>query len=135
MINVLIVDDSAAVRLHLWSILESDPKIRIMGAVGNGEEAVRFVEDKRPDVITMDIDMPKMNGLEFLDSLKAHADIKTTPVVILTNLASDKDAEVALSKGAVKYIVKSEHDPKEVVNMVKEILAGYTRDEVPKASN
>src|SRR3990172_501755 len=99
------------------------------------EEGLKKTKAEKPNLVLLDIMMPKMNGLEFLDSLKAHADIKTTPVVILTNLASDKDAEVALSKGAVRYIVKSEHDPKEVVNMVKEILAGYTRDEVPKASN
>ena len=101
----------------------------------DGEEGLKKTKAEKPNLVLLDIMMPKMNGLEFLDSLKAHADIKTTPVVILTNLASDKDAEIALSKGAVKYIVKSEHDPKEVVNMVKEILAGYTRDEVPKASN
>jgi len=101
----------------------------------DGEEGLKKTKAEKPNLVLLDIMMPKMNGLEFLDSLKAHADIKTTPVVILTNLASDKDAEVALSKGAVRYIVKSEHDPKEVVNMVKEILAGYTRDEVPKASN
>jgi len=101
----------------------------------DGEEGLRKTKAEKPNLVLLDIMMPKMNGLEFLDSLKAHADIKTTPVVILTNLASDKDAEVALTKGAVRYIVKSEHDPKEVVNMVKEILAGYTRDEVPKASD
>lgn len=50
---------------------------------------------------------------------------------MLTNLAGEKDAELALSKGAVKYIIKSEYEPKQVVNMVKEILAGYTRDAVP----
>ena len=59
---------------------------------------------------------------------------KKIPVVMLTNLAGEKDAEVALGKGAVKYIVKSEYEPKQVVNMVKEILAGSTRNEVPKVA-
>ena len=50
---------------------------------------------------------------------------------MLTNLAGQQDAEAALTKGAVKYIVKSEYEPKQVTDMVKEILAGYTRNEVP----
>lgn len=52
-------------------------------------------------------------------------------IYMLTNLAGQKDAETALSMGAVKYIVKSEYDPKQVSDMVKEVLKGYTRDEIP----
>lgn len=53
---------------------------------------------------------------------------------MLTNLAGQQDAETALAKGAVKYIIKSEHEPKEVADMVNEVIAGYTRNEVPGAS-
>ena len=53
---------------------------------------------------------------------------------MLTNLAGQADAEKAITLGAVKYIVKSEYEPKQIVNMVKEILAGYTRDSLPTAS-
>ena len=77
--------------------------------------------------------MPKMNGLQVLDKLKADPDKKLIPVIMLTNLAGQQDAEEALLKGAVKYIVKSEHDPKEIVDMVKEVLAGYTRNAIPTA--
>ena len=66
--------------------------------------------------------MPKMNGLQALEKLKSDPETKEIPVVMLTNLAGEKDAEKALVKGAVKYIVKSQHEPKEVVKMVKEIL-------------
>jgi CheY-like chemotaxis protein len=77
--------------------------------------------------------MPKMNGLQALEKLKADVETKSIPVVMLTNLAGQQDAEAALAKGAVKYIIKSEYEPKQVANMVKEILAGYTRNEVPKS--
>lgn len=100
----------------------------------DGEEGLNKTKEGKPSLVLLDIMMPKMNGLEYLDALKANPDIKTTPVVVLTNLAGDKDAEIALTKGAVKYIVKSQHDPKEVVDTVKEILTGYTREEVPKAA-
>ena len=57
--------------------------------------------------------------------------MKGIPVIMLTNLAGEKDAENALLKGAVKYIVKSEYDPKQVVAMVKEIIAAHSREDVP----
>jgi CheY-like chemotaxis protein len=85
----------------------------------------------KPALILLDVMMPKMNGMEVLDKLKQDPELKKIPVVMLTNLAGQQDAETALMKGAVKYIVKSEHDPKEVANMVKEILSGYTRDNIP----
>jgi hypothetical protein len=53
---------------------------------------------------------------------------------LLTNLASDQDAETAMLKGAVKYIVKSQYEPKQVVDMVNEILAGYTHNQVPETN-
>ena len=102
----------------------------------NGEEALEKLRNAtdKPAIILMDIMMPKMNGLEALDRLKANPDTQKIPVVMLTNLAGQQDAEEALLKGAVKYIVKSEYEPKQVVDMVKEILAGYTRNELPKAA-
>ena len=98
---------------------------------GNGLEGLEKARTVKPTLILLDIMMPQMNGLEVLDKLKADPETKVVPVIVLTNLAGTQDAETALSKGAVKYIIKSEHDPAEVAKMVKEILAGYTRDTVP----
>ena len=97
----------------------------------NGREALDKVRAGKPTIMVLDIMMPEMNGLEVLDKLKADPDTKTIPVVVLTNLAGGQDVEAALTKGAVKYIVKSEYEPKAIANMIKEILAGYTRNEVP----
>lgn len=97
----------------------------------NGEEGLEKAKTAKPTLILLDIMMPKMNGLEVLEKLKADPAIKTIPVVMLTNLAGQQDAEKALSMGAVKYIIKSEYEPKQVANMIKEILAGATRNEVP----
>jgi len=85
----------------------------------------------KPTLILLDVMMPKLNGLEVLEKLKSDPETKSIPVIMLTNLAGEQDAEAALSKGAIKYIIKSEHDPKEVADMVEEALAGYTRNEVP----
>ena len=100
----------------------------------DGEDGLAKVRSWGPNLILLDIMMPKMNGMEVLERLKSDPTTKKLPVVILTNLAGQKDAETAMGKGAVKYIVKSEYEPKEVANMVKEILAGYTREEVPQVS-
>ncbi|MBI2020478.1 response regulator [Candidatus Daviesbacteria bacterium] len=97
----------------------------------DGEEGWEKAKKVKPTLILLDVMMPKMNGMQLLEKLKADPDTKSIPVVMLTNLAGQQDAEEALTKGAVKYIVKSEHDPKRITNMVKEILAGYSRNEVP----
>lgn len=98
---------------------------------GNGLEGVEKAKAMQPAIILLDVMMPKMNGLQVLAKLKSDPDTKSIPVMMLTNLAGEKDAENALMKGAVKYIVKSEHDPKQVVGMVKEIIAAHSRDDVP----
>lgn len=101
---------------------------------GDGEQGLEKSKTVNPTIILLDVMMPKMNGLQVLDKLKMDPATKEIPVVMLTNLAGQQDAEAALAKGAVKYIVKSEYEPKQVAGMVKEILAGYTRNEVPKSS-
>jgi CheY-like chemotaxis protein len=86
----------------------------------------------KPDLILLDIIMRVMDGMQMLEELENDPSIKNIPVVVLTNLTKERAAEKMLGLGAVKYIVKSEHDPSEVVDIVNEILAGYTRDEIPK---
>lgn len=88
----------------------------------DGEEGLLQAHTEIPTLILLDVMMPKMNGLQLLEKLKADATTKKIPVIMLTNLTGEVDAETAISKGAVKYIVKSEYEPKQVVNMVKELL-------------
>lgn len=101
----------------------------------NGKDGLGKLEstDKKPAIILSDVMMPEMNGLELLEKIKASPALKDIPVVMLTNLAGDKDAERALSLGAVTYLVKSQYQPKEVVAKVKELVVAYTRDgDVPE---
>ncbi len=88
----------------------------------NGRDGLAKVKSQKPDLILLDIMMPEMNGLEVLERLKGDPDTKEIIVIVLTNLAGKQDAKLALDKGALKYIVKSEQDPKEVVEMVKSVL-------------
>ena len=134
MAKILITeDDPLMLRMYqkIFTLEKYDVEIAT-----NGEEALEKVRAaaEKPNLILLDIMMPKMNGLEALDKLKANPDTEKIPVVMLTNLAGQQDAEEALLKGAVKYIIKSEYEPKQVVDMVKEVLAGYTRNAVPQAA-
>ena len=129
MAKILIVEDDPLMSRMYQKIFTFEGHEVVLAY--NGEEGLeRAVKDK-PTIILLDVMMPKMNGLQLLEKLKMDPVTKTIPVVMLTNLAGQQDAETAIAKGAVKYIIKSEYEPKQIVNMVKEILAGYTRNELP----
>lgn len=132
-IKVLITEDDPLMSRMYQKIFTFEGYEVIMA--GNGEEGLEKAKQEKPTIILLDVMMPKMNGLEMLEKLKLDPASKSIPVIMLTNLAGEKDAEFALSKGAVKYIVKSEYEPKQVVDMVKEILAGYTRDSIPETKS
>ncbi|MDB5183133.1 MAG: phoP [Candidatus Saccharibacteria bacterium] len=133
MAKVLIIEDDPLMS-RMYQKIFTFEKYDVEMA-GDGEEGLAKAGTVQPTIILCDVMMPKMNGLQVLEKLKADPATKAIPVVMLTNLAGQQDAETALAKGAVKYIIKSEHDPKEVADMVKEIMAGYTRNAVPTAAN
>jgi CheY-like chemotaxis protein len=97
----------------------------------DGEQGLEKAKTNKPTLILLDVMMPKMNGLQLLEKLKSEESTKSIPVVMLTNLAGQQDAEEALKRGAVKYIMKSEYQPKQIVSMVKEVISGYSRGEIP----
>src|SRR3972149_6469134 len=129
MAKILIIEDDPLMR-RLYQKIFTFEKYEVESAE-DGEEGLEKARKVKPTLILLDVMMPKMNGLQVLEKLKADPDLKKIPVVMMTNLAGQKDAETALAKGAVKYIVKSEYEPKQVSDMVKGVLAGYIRDEVP----
>ncbi|MEK7581901.1 MAG: response regulator [Patescibacteria group bacterium] len=101
----------------------------------DGEEAISKLEkmESAPTIMLLDVMMPKINGFDVLRKVKQNEKLKSVPVVMLTNLAGQADAEKALSLGAVLYLVKSQYDPKEILNKVKEIIDGATHgDAVPE---
>ena len=132
MAKILIVEDDPLIsRMYQQAFTFHNFEVEVSF---DGEEGIEKVRKGKPTIILLDIMIPKMNGLKVLEKLKADPQTKKIPVIVLTNLAEEQDAEAALSLGAVKYIIKSEYTPKQVVDMVKEILAAYSRDEVPNPS-
>lgn len=126
---LLIVEDDPLMQ-RMYEKIFKFAKLDVVTA-SDGEEGLEKARTGKPTLILLDIMMPKMNGLQVLDKLKADPETKNIPVIMLTNLAGEKDAETALVKGAVKYIVKSQHDPKSVVDIVLQILAAHSREDVP----
>jgi two-component system, chemotaxis family, protein-glutamate methylesterase/glutaminase len=104
-IRVLIVDDSAVVRQSLSSILESDPEIEVMGTAADPIIAVKKIMKEVPDVITLDIEMPRMDGLTFLRKIMSQHPI---PVVVISSLTAEgtEVAMKALEYGASEIIAK-----------------------------
>ena len=109
-IRVLIVDDSAVVRQSLSSILESDPEIEVMGTAADPIIAVKKIMKEVPDVITLDIEMPRMDGLTFLRKIMTQHPI---PVVVISSLttAGTQTALKALEYGASEIIGKPTMNP------------------------
>ena len=104
-VKVLIIDDSALVRKLLKDILESDPHIEIVGTAPDPLIAIRKIKDLKPDVLTLDIEMPKMDGLTFLSRLMRSFPM---PVVMFSSLTEQgADATMkALSLGAIDFMTK-----------------------------
>ncbi len=123
MINVLIVEDSSVARQHLKDILESDKAIHVMGMVENGAKAVEFIRHEKPDVITMDIFMPRMNGLE---ATRRIMETQPVPVVIVTASYDREDVKasfLALEAGAVAILEKPFGEGhREYTNTSKELI-------------
>lgn len=132
MAKVLIIEDDPLMSRMYQKIFTFEKYDVVMAA--DGQAGLDLARTEKPTLILLDVMMPKMNGFQVLEKLKSDPETKAIPVVMLTNLAGEQDAETALAKGAVKYIVKSEYEPKQVSDMVKEILAGYTRNDVPPVS-
>ena len=89
----------------------------------DGEKALKTASKEKPDIILLDVLLPKMDGFEVLKELKINAETKAAPVILLTNLSQRDDVEKGLALGAVDYLIKAHFMPTEVVEKIKKILA------------
>jgi DNA-binding response OmpR family regulator len=88
----------------------------------DGLTALELAKSFKPDVIVLDLVLPKKNGFDVLEDLKADDDLETIPVVVVSNLGEDDDIKKALSLGAADYFVKTQHPINEIVEKVKSVL-------------
>jgi len=117
--KVLTVDDSSSVR----KLVEFTLKAKGFGvsSAGNGLEALELMAKERFDAVILDINMPQMNGLEFLQKIRADNTFASIPVVMLTTEGQDEDKDKAVSLGATAYIVKP-FKPTQLLGLLEKIL-------------
>lgn len=121
MVKVLIVDDSAFMRSALANMLSSDPEIQIVGSARDGLEAIEKVVQLKPDIVTMDVEMPRMDGIAALKHIMEHTPV---PVIMVSSLTAE-GAQItieALELGAVDFIPKNLSDLSLNILRLKEVL-------------
>ena len=120
-IRVLIVDDHVLVRKGTAALLETEESIEVVGEASDGQEAVEKVGRLRPDVVLMDLVMPRMDGIEATRRI-----IESQPgvrILVLTSFASDDKIFPALKAGALGYLLK-DAEPEELVRAIREVHHG-----------
>jgi two-component system, chemotaxis family, protein-glutamate methylesterase/glutaminase len=102
-LRVLVVDDSAYNRKNIAEILSGHEDVEVVGKAGDGDEALRLAAQLKPDVITLDLEMPKMDGFTFLRILMAR---QPTPVVVVSSYSNKENVFKALELGAIDFVAK-----------------------------
>ncbi|ACZ84898.1 response regulator [Streptosporangium roseum] len=121
MIRVLLADDEAMIRAGVRAILAADPEIEVVAEAGDGREAIDLVLSHRPDVVLLDIRMPRMDGLAAVAELRRVA--PGTAVVMLTTFGEDDYIARALGEGAGGFLLKS-GDPRELLAGIHAVAEG-----------
>jgi two-component system phosphate regulon response regulator PhoB len=121
MATVLIVEDDTMLQSAYATVL-SEEGYAVFVAV-DGVEGVELSRKHKPDLILLDMLMPNLNGLEFLRELNIKQSLPQTKVVVLSNMSVPSDVRSAKLLGANKYLTKSSFTPKEIVGIIKDVLA------------
>lgn len=120
-VRVLVIDDSAYNRRTIIKLLEEIPGVTVVGYACNGEEGLRKFFDLQPDLVTLDLEMPRIDGFGFLRIVMQN---RPTPVIVISSLADDENVFKAMELGAVDFVAKptSRISP-ELVNIRDDLLA------------
>jgi DNA-binding response OmpR family regulator len=119
-IKILLIEDDPFL-LSMYSTKFSMEKFQVISA-DDGEKGLKVSKETDPDIILLDILMPKMNGFEVLEELKKDKKTANIPVILLTNLNQKDEIERGMSMGADDYLIKAHFMPSEVVEKIKKVL-------------
>ncbi|MBT2367336.1 response regulator transcription factor [Streptomyces sp. ISL-10] len=123
MIRVLLADDQMLVRAGFRALLDAQRDIEVAGEASDGEEAVRLVEELRPDIVLMDIRMPVLDGLTATRRVTGDERLKDVKVVMLTTFELDEYVFEAIRSGASGFLVK-DTEPEELLRAVRAVVEG-----------
>jgi len=120
-IRLLLADDHTVVREGTRELLEREPDMKVVGEAGDGEQAVRLVSELQPDVVIMDIAMPKLSGIEATRQIKMLC--PSTAVLVLTAYDNDQYVFALLEAGAAGYLLKDVRS-QELIDAIRAVNAG-----------
>jgi len=124
-IKILIVeDDSFLSEMYAKKFSEHDFEAQV---AANGEEGVQKAKEIKPDIVLLDVVLPKMDGFEVLKAIKENPSLQNTIVILLTNLGQEGDLDKGKSLGADEYIIKAHFTPSAVVGRVEEALKKHKK--------
>ena len=116
---LLIEDEEIMIDLLQRKIAQEGYEIRV---ARNGEEGLAAMKEKKPDLVLLDIIMPKMEGFEVMEHMQADKDLKKIPVIVISNSGQPVEIDRAQKLGAKDWLIKTEFDPQEVIEKVKKQL-------------
>ncbi|MCK5026872.1 MAG: response regulator [Candidatus Pacebacteria bacterium] len=121
--KILVIDDDKIfIKIFRDSIYKDHKNIYEVESAGNGEEGLAKIEVSRPDLIVLDIKMPKMDGIEFLRKLKEQKYETQTPVLISSNFSDAEKISEGLELGVIGYVVKSDYSMDSIIKRVHDVL-------------
>ena len=118
--KILIIEDDQRINKVYMAKLSVEG-ITVMTAL-DGEEGLRKIYSEKPDLILLDLMLPRKSGFDILKEIKADPKVKDIPVIILSNLAQEKEIEQGLALGAVDYLVKTDYSIQQVMEKIKKAL-------------
>lgn len=118
--KILFIEDEGALQRTFEDSLPKD-EFQLIHAL-DGEVGVRLAKEKQPDLILLDLILPRMNGFDILEQLKSDSETKEIPVIVLTNLEGMKDIQQALDLGATTYLVKANYRLEEIIEKVRQVV-------------
>lgn len=118
--TILFIEDESALQKTFGDILK-DEGYKMISAL-DGEVGLRLAKSEKPDLILLDLILPRVHGFEVLKTLRSDEETKEIPIIVLTNLEGMGDVEKALELGATTYLVKASYSLEEVVEKIKKAL-------------
>ncbi|MEK7542323.1 MAG: response regulator [Patescibacteria group bacterium] len=116
---LLIEDDPLLIDIYSTKLKQSGFEVSV---VEQGEKALLAIESERPDLVLLDIVLPHTDGWDILSQVQASEELRTIPVVVLSNLGQKEEIEKGLNLGAVKYLIKAHYTPSEIVEEVIKLV-------------
>lgn len=127
-INVAIADDNERILDLLGDMIDADKELKLVGKANNGEDAYEMIRQKQPDVVLLDLILPKMDGLSVMDQVNNDQELRKHPdFIVITAIGQERITEDAFKKGASYYILKPFHNDT-VIKRIKNAGENMTKN-------